>query len=134
MRVSKGPLYREMSERIVVYRYIPADEQDRSIAGNLKYRSPDFPRREWQEIIPDTDNLKICIVKTRLKFDEMGIATSQSDYGGTVIPPNHKFSIGDVIIRIDRGMQDLYITGITQGLGVQRLELNNRTKSENAQY
>ena len=124
-----GKLYKRMEEQIVVLRSIPELQQDLSNVDNFEYCGNTYAKSKYMEIIGDSDNKKIAILKRRLSFDPNGFPITESEYNGIVIPPTDKILVDDLVIRIDKDCQELYITGIEEQIGVQEIELSNQNKT-----
>ena len=133
MRLRKGPLYRSQQEQVIVLRAIPQGQQqddsdlpkeERYFSyGNMRYR-----KREYQEIVGQSANRKICISKRRIAFDPSGIPISTNDLIGVSVPPIENMKVDDLLVRLDKDLEELYIEGITNTLGIQEIELANRDK------
>ena len=128
MTFRTGKLYQRLKEQIVVLRTIPESQRDNNISDNFVYCDNTYDKSEYMEIIGIADNVRIAILKGSLSFDSNGFPVTESEYIGTVIPPLNNVLVDDLIIRIDKDCQELYIAGITEQIGVQELELSNQNK------
>ena len=124
-----GRLFKRIQEQIVVLRSIPDLQQDTSNTDNFEYCGNTYAKSRYMEIIGNSDNRKIAILKGTISFDPNGFPVTESEYIGIVIPPTDKLLVDDLVIRIDKDCQELYITGITEQIGVQEIELSNQNKT-----
>ena len=134
MITRRGRLLKEIEEHIVVLRPIPQYKQDDTITGDLTFCDCPYPRKAFAEVVTESANQKACILRDRTTFDPSGIAEQDIEYLANITPPIPTLEVGDLVIRLERGCQELYIEGITAVTQIQQLELANRSKTDNAQY
>ena len=134
MRRFRGRFLKALEEQIVVLRPVPQYEQDDLVTGVLTFCECPYPRKAFTEIVAEKANQKICILKNSLRVDPDGIVVVDSEYLGNILPPNENVQDGDLVLRIDKGCQELYIEGISEVEGLQQLTLANRSKTDNARF
>ena len=134
MRLRRGRLLKEIEEHIVVLRAIPQYNQDDSVTGDLTFCDCPYPRKAFEVVVSEATNQMACILRDRTSFDPQGIAEQDIEYRGNITPPIASLQVGDLVIRLDKGCQELYIEGITAVTAMQQLELANRSKTDNAEF
>ena len=128
MRNIRGSFLKLLEERIVVLRPIPTVDKDSAVTGTWTYGASVFARQDFQEIVGEAANQKIVILRDRQALDDSGIPVSEAGYRGNITPPNNNLRPLDLVIRIDKGYDQLYIDGIEEVAGIQQLELINRER------
>jgi len=134
VRHRRSSFLKSLEERIVVLRAIEQVDVDDTVTGNLTFGQSTYPRNQFEVIIFEWMNVKGIILKDRTTFDPEGISTAEVDYVMNISPPQSSLKVGDILIRIDREFQDLYIESISQVRQVQQCELIIRSKTDNARF
>ena len=134
MRQQRGPLYQMLAEQIVVLRDIPQCDQDDSITGDYTYCDCTYPIRKYKKLFLNPHDLQVTIQQDAATLDPDGIVVLELDYICQIVPPFSGIQSGDLVIRIEKDCQELYVSGITQELGRQVIELENRSKTEPQRY
>ena len=132
MRNIRGSFCKTLEERIVVLRHRPQNLQDESVAGELLFCNCPYPRKAFDVIITEASNQRIAILRRGLTVDADGFVVAEEEYRGNLTPPNPKLQVGDLVLRMDRNCEELYIYGITEVAGIQQLVLENRSKTGDA--
>ena len=134
MRMPKGPIHKEYGEHIVVLRKIDVALQDDSITDDYTFCKCKYPKKAFDIIIDESENQKMSIFWQSDTWDETGIATSDIYYRGYIIPPNNLLEIGDLVLRLEKNCEELYIEFAPQRVNRQRCQLVNRAKTESFQH
>lgn len=130
----RSPFLRKLEETIVVLRPIPQFEQLPDTPGVWTFCERSYPKQAFASIIAETDAKKACILRRRLAFDATDILQQEIEYFANITPPITTLAVGDMLIRIEKACQELYIEGLTQVDAMQELELANRSKTGNATF
>lgn len=127
-----GRFYKKLKEKVVALREIPESLQKDCVTGNYTFGTESFPKNGFELIVSEEDDREMVILQGRNFFDEEGITISETEYNGTAIPPIPGLRKTDIIVRIEKKYQTLYIENINPVLGVQQfeLELRNRASDE----
>lgn len=132
MRAIRGSFCKTLEEQIVVLRPVPQVLQDDTETDEWVFCGCPYPRKAFQLIIGENVEQKIIIIKRGLTVDPDGISVSEAEYRGNVTPPLKTIQVGDLVLRVQKRCQELYIYGITDVAGIQQLELENRSKTGDA--
>lgn len=134
MKQRRGSFLKSMEEQLVVLRQIPTNQQDDTITGDWVYCDCKYPKRKFQRIATEVDNLKACILKQSVRVDADGIVVQDAEYRANIIPPFTTLSVSDLVLRIEKNCEELYIDSLSVVQGIQQLELTNRSKTADARY
>ena len=91
-----------------------------------------YPRKAFDVIVDAGVDQQIMILRRGLVVDADGFVVAEEEYRGNLTPPNPKLQVGDLVLRMDRNCEQLYIYGITEVAGIQQLVLENRSKTGDA--
>ena len=128
MRNIRGSFLKSLEEKIVVLRPIPTVDKDSTVMGEWTYGASEFRHRDFQEIVGEADNQKIVILRDRQALDDGGIPVSEAGYRGNITPPNNDIRPLDLVIRLERGYEQLYVESMETVSGIQQLDLENRDR------
>ena len=138
MRQVKGPLYRCKGEDIAILRHIPKLEQNDSKDGDIQFLVEGYncryPEKAFEVII---QKAKVMISQRVIPvIDPDGVAILSTDYTCERVPPfnqlpfNKSVQSGDLVLRLDRHLQELYIEGSTIDCHRQFIYLVTRSPTE----
>lgn len=130
----KGPIHKEYGEHIVVLRKIPQAKQCHDITGDYIFCNCKYPKKAFEIIIGESENQKMTVFWRSDAFDESGIVTSDIFYRGFIIPPRNELKIGDLVLRLEKNCEELYIEFAPQRVNRQQCQLVNRSKTESFQH
>ena len=131
MRQLKGPLYYCKGEDVAILRPIPKARRDIS-KKNLdpyKYCDCEYPQISFDRI---KDRVKVMINQRVVPVvDPDGVAILSVDYVMEVVPPlDIRVMAGDLVIRLNRNCQELYIEGSSEDCNRQFIYLTARSETE----
>ena len=130
MRQLKGPLYRCKGEDVAILRPIPKVEWKIEETGDHIYcNNCHYPKKAFCVV---KDHVKVMINQRVVPVvDPDGVAILSVDYVMEVVPPlNVHVLAGDLVIRLDRNCQELYIEGSSEDCGRQCIYLTTRSETE----
>lgn len=132
MRRRSGRLYKDSKEQIVIVR--ARDDIDSSISGVIQFGDLSYARSEFQILIDASANQDMMIKRFTTSIDEEGAILTEVGYLAVCIPPIEGLLVGDIVIRITKGNENLRITGTTRARGVQELELEKADATRSYEY
>ena len=121
---------REMADQVVVLRKIPKRNQDESIEGNYVFCDCNYPKKRFEIIVDEPDKIGLVFQKQRVTVNSDGFLVVDDTYIAQAQPPITCLCRGDLVLRLSRGCQELYVEGTDQVQNVQKIYLVNRSQSE----
>ena len=120
--------YKRLREQVVILRPIP-ETQELDQDGEFTIGNLTFLESEYQRIVEASADAKMYIEKNRITHDgEDAFPVSDNRFYGIAIPPILGMETNDMLLRIEKDNEILYIEGVFDVDGVQEILLTNREK------
>ena len=129
-RKSRMCRQREIADQVVILRKIHKRDQDESIEGNYTFCDCNYPKKRFEIIVDESDGRGLVFQKQRVTVNSDGFLVVDDTYIAQAQPPITCLCRGDLVIRLNRGCQELYVEGVDLVGSIQKIYLVNRSQSE----
>ena len=127
------PTYSQIAEKVAVLRGRPDNDPNTMVMQDAiwTFGKETFPQRTFDLLVSESDNREVRIEQKKFKFDGETIVTTNSDYNCVSIPPIDNLEVGDIVIRLQKGNQQLVVMNTPDSVyGVQEWQMEDRSETQ----